>query len=331
MLRLNKHNSLVSDSDAENDQQTIPSWSAFNATVSPVTAQRTNVGYCPMIAGSSTEYSTIYTVMKTIQDISAILGQTKSVVVFDLVIYSKAKEIQWRRPNEFKHLVIRIGGFHIALIFLSVIGKKIEESDIEDLLVESGLYGTTSTIALLKGKSYNRGVRAQKLIMEALLRLQWKAFCRWLENAKNDTQRLEAVRVDQVQTNLIKCQAAISAGQVKNVFDGLCDSAENLQHLFQQFQSESHFQLFKFWNSYIKMVLIPLRFIRAEREANRELLLQSTAEMVPHFFSMDRTNYSRWLPIYLADIQLLEKTAAEVHDEFIKGNNAVSRSSQPFN
>ena len=60
-------------------------------------------------------------------------------------------------------------------------------------------------------------------------------------------------RLDQVQTNLIKCKAAISAGQVKNVFDGLCDSTENLHHLFQQFQSESHSQLFKFWNSYIKM------------------------------------------------------------------------------
>ena len=137
--------------------------------------------------------------------------------------------------------------------------------------------------------------------------------------------------MDQVQTNLIKCKAAISAVQVKNVFDGLRDSAENLHHLFQQFPSKSHSQLFKFWNSYIKMILILLRFIRAEREANWELHLQSTAEMVPHFFSMDRTNYSRWLPIYLADMQLLGKTASGVHDEFIKGNHAVSRSSQPFN
>ena len=188
LLRLNKHSSLLSASDAENGQQTIPSWSAFNATVSPVTAQCTNVGYCPMIGGSAAEYSTIYTVMKTIQDISAILGQTKSVVTFDLAIYSKVEEIQWRCPDEFKHLVIRMGGFHIALNFLSVIGAKFEGSGIEDLLVESGLYGTTSTIALLKGKSYNRGVRAHKQIMEALLRLQWKALCQWLENVNTDTQ-----------------------------------------------------------------------------------------------------------------------------------------------
>ena len=96
----------------------------------------------------------MYTVMKTIQDISAILGQTKSVVTFNLTIYTKAKEIQWRRPDEFKHLVIRMGGFQIALHYLSVVGKKFEESGIADLLMESGLYGTTSTTALLKGKSW---------------------------------------------------------------------------------------------------------------------------------------------------------------------------------
>ena len=129
--------------------------------------------------------------MKTIQDISAILRQTKSVVTFNLAIYSKAKEIQWRRSNEFNHLVICMGGFHIALHFLSVIGKKFEESSIADLLMESGLYGTTSMIALLKGKLYNCGLRVHKPIMKAFLRLQRKAFCRWLENANTDTQQLE--------------------------------------------------------------------------------------------------------------------------------------------
>ena len=44
----------------------VPSWSGFNAIVHqpiPVIA----VGYCPMINGSSTEFSTIYTVMKNVQ------------------------------------------------------------------------------------------------------------------------------------------------------------------------------------------------------------------------------------------------------------------------
>ena len=129
-----------------------------------------------MIAGSPTEYSTVYTVLKTVQAMTKSLDQRNSVVTFDLAIYTKAKEIQWRYPEEFENLVVRMGGFHIALNFLSVIGKKFEESGIEDLLTESGVYRSNTILALLKGKSYNRGVRAHRLIMEALLRLQWQAF-----------------------------------------------------------------------------------------------------------------------------------------------------------
>ena len=79
-----------------------------------------------------------------------------------------------------------MGGISHRIDFLSVIGKKFEESGIEDLLTESGVYGSNTTLALLKGKSYNRGVRAHKLIMEALLRLQWQAFCKWLAKERQD-------------------------------------------------------------------------------------------------------------------------------------------------
>ncbi|CAH3141995.1 unnamed protein product, partial [Porites evermanni] len=79
-------------------------------------------------------------------------------------------------------IVIRMGGFHIAINFLSVIGKIYAESGLEDLLVESGVYAAGSTSALLAGKQYNRGVRAHKLVVEAFFRLSWKAFEKWLQN-----------------------------------------------------------------------------------------------------------------------------------------------------
>lgn len=71
----------------------------------------------------------------------------------------------------------RLGGFHIALTYLALIGKMFQESGLKDVFIESGLYGSNSTMALLQGKSYNRGIRGHKLIMEALLRLKWDAFC----------------------------------------------------------------------------------------------------------------------------------------------------------
>ena len=55
-----------------------------------------------------------------------------------------------------------------------------QNSGIEDVLVESGAYGPGTVTSLMKGKSYNRGVRAHKLTIEALFRLMWLAFICWL-------------------------------------------------------------------------------------------------------------------------------------------------------
>jgi hypothetical protein len=109
-----------------------------------------------MIDGSSTEFSTVYTVMKHAQKICARLGQLNTVITFDLAIYTKAKQIQLKFPEEFTDTVIRLGGFHIALNSLSLLGKKFRSSGLEDLLIESGVYAAGTTSALMKGKSFNK-------------------------------------------------------------------------------------------------------------------------------------------------------------------------------
>ena len=45
-------------------------------------------------------------------------------------------------------------------------------SGIQDMLVESGVYGEGTAEALLRGDSYNRGARAHKI---------WNEFTQWLE------------------------------------------------------------------------------------------------------------------------------------------------------
>ena len=83
----------------------------------PNTILPTVIRYCPIINGSSTELSTIYTVIKKAQNICASLGQKDTVITFDLAIYCKAKLITWKYPEQFTNTVIRLGGFHVALNF----------------------------------------------------------------------------------------------------------------------------------------------------------------------------------------------------------------------
>lgn len=309
-------------------KQKVPGWSAFHAVVHPHVPTSTNIGYCPMIDGSPTEFSTVYTVMKNVQSMMASLGQKDSVITFDLAIYVKAKEIQWRLKEEFEDTVLRLGGFHIAINYLALLGKKYEMSGIEDLLVESGIYGSSVTTAILKGKSYNRGVRAHKLVMEAMFRLQWCSFVDWLSK-----QNISDVDQEAVIDHAIDCQMALENGRdVQDAMLKMCDAIATLQSELTRFQHDAQCksQVFTYWNDYVAMVQLLLEFIKAERTGDWLLHLSATAGMTPHFFSMDRPNYSRWLPAYLADMNQLAKTHPDVHHEFMSGNHAISRSTKPF-
>ncbi|KAI8487179.1 hypothetical protein Bbelb_349770 [Branchiostoma belcheri] len=305
------------------EDQTIPSWSAFNMIMSNEPPPQTKVGYCPLIDASSAEYSTVYTVMKQTKTMMAALGQENSVITMDLAMYVKAKTIQWCRPEEFKSTIIRLGGFHIALKYLSVIGKLFKDSGIQDVLIESEVYDPNTAQALLDGKSYNRGVRAHKLLCEALLRLQWQAFIAWLPTERNE-QLIESIS---------ECIEISDDEALKTSYTKLCQKMPALlQPEYEKFRRQYHerSKLFRFWDLYIEAVLLLLRFIRAEREGSWHLHLNAVAEMIPYFFALDRINYARWLSVYLADMQMLPSCAPDVHQQFVDGNHAVCRSQQPF-
>jgi len=63
------------------------------------------VAYCPLIDGSSTEFSIINTVLKHAQAINTAMGQGDMIITFDLAIFVNAKQIQWRCANEFSDVV----------------------------------------------------------------------------------------------------------------------------------------------------------------------------------------------------------------------------------
>ena len=246
-----------------------------------------------MIPASSTEYSTIYTVMKQVQNMMEALQQRHCVIMFDLAIYMKAKEVHWRLSEELKNTVIHMVGFHIALTFLAVIVKQFQDSSLEDLLVESGMYGGNTASVLLKGKSYNRGVRAHKLTMEAMLRLLWLSFTKWvLQKKESSPESLANVDENRIISYCRTCMEAV-IGKSKEALQGqfqlLCSEMKVLLELLDTFRKEGRkkSKLFAFWDSYIEMVELLLTFIRAEREGNWSLHLAATKEMTPHFFSMD--------------------------------------------
>ena len=311
------------------ERQALPSWSGFNAILFYDMPQESNIGYCPMIYGNSTEFSTIYTVLKHAQMISTTLGQEDTVITFDLLIYIKAKQIQFRFPGNFSDVVIRLGGFHIALNFLSLVGEKYLNSGLDDLFIESGVYAAGTTSALMKGKSYNRGVRAHKLVMEAFFRLMWMSFVQWYNVCHAEVQIEEEDLLQKIADGISVVE---QKGDVSQKVQQPQEELSELATLLEVFKSQARAKskMFAFWEQYGDMINILLQFIKAERTGNWDLHLSAVATMVPPLFALDRPNYARWLPLYLADMNQLESKHPKVHQEFIAGNHSISRSGQPF-
>ena len=139
------------------EEQKISRWSGFHAITQPGIPAETNIGYHPMVN-----------------------AEARNFITFDLPLYANAKQLQLKYPEEFKNTVIKIGGFHVALNYLSLRERNYANSGLEDLQIESGVYAAATTSVLTLRKSNNRGIHAQKLVIEALFRLLWKPFLEWL-------------------------------------------------------------------------------------------------------------------------------------------------------
>ena len=58
-------------------------------------------------------------------------------------------------------------------------------------------------------------------------------------------------------------------------------------------QERARSPMFLFWDEYIRMVMMFLQFVMAERTGNWRLHLVAASSMTPYFFAHDRHNYSR--------------------------------------
>lgn len=155
-----------------------------------------------------------------------------------------------------------MGGFHIALNYLSLLGKFYTSSCLEDLLIDSVLYAADTINASMGGKSYNRGVSAHKLCLAALFRLLWRAFISWLERKKSCFQDASK---DEVLELIQKCHE--TEGGPQDNWQPVRDGPNSLITLVGEFRSEARAKsnLFAFWDQYLSVVMTLLQFIKAER------------------------------------------------------------------
>ena len=57
------------------------------------------------------------------------------VCVFDQAFYAKAVEIFWKNKNVFENLVLMLGGFHLLMMLLGIMGMQCGDAGLRELAV----------------------------------------------------------------------------------------------------------------------------------------------------------------------------------------------------
>ena len=91
-------------------------------------------------------------------------------------IYAKGQEIVLQKNKEFENAILRMGSFHVITTFLAILEKRYADAGLADILIESGVVAYGSMNGVLEGRHYNIAIRAYEIVLEALIRLKWKAF-----------------------------------------------------------------------------------------------------------------------------------------------------------
>ena len=166
----------------------MPSWTLYNQKASTVNPEKTTVGYLPIIQAPASELDTLNTVVKRVLHVAKSIKQQHIVLTVDEALYPKLLELKWS-VEEYKDVLIPcLGGLHIAISFLGVIGRHMSESGLSELWVGCDLLGANAAQHVMGGKGYARAIRTHKLTLQALWQLLLPRLYTYLDGADVDTE-----------------------------------------------------------------------------------------------------------------------------------------------
>ncbi len=101
---------------------------------------------------------TLNTAIQRYMHISKEMNQCYTVITVDEALYCKLMELKWKTPNYKEKLIPRLGGLHIQLNFLKLIGQHMVQSGLQAIWIESKLLGKGATYKVLHGKDLKKGL-----------------------------------------------------------------------------------------------------------------------------------------------------------------------------
>ena len=113
----------------EQQSNNIPTWAAFNSLDDSRIITKTNYCTLPLLHGTPTDWSNLYTSLKIVQGINvATTPDNKTIISLDLQLYTKC--IQLQSKDEINvNFIFRMGKLHVMFAMFKVLGNTLMEVD----------------------------------------------------------------------------------------------------------------------------------------------------------------------------------------------------------
>ena len=184
-----------------------------------------------------------------------------------------------------------MGGLHIEMSVLNLLGDWLNKSGWTHVIAAANITTKERAESLLHGSHVSRCHWAHQVTAAALYNLMCISYDEYRENTPDDEHFS---------------------------FKEWC-----LQMVLNHPQ-------FSYWYKTYQLILLYLRFLRAQREQNYKEYVASLIDIVPWMFVLDHFHYSRWLAVHVTDLLELEKNSTDTHQEFLKGNFVTQKTSNKF-
>ena len=150
-----------------------PTWSVYNSLINKAHVKTT---YCalPVLQGSPTDWSYLYTALKSAQNLNATVSSAeKTIVSLDLQLCSKC--IQQQSNLEIREqFIFCMGELYIVFAALKTLGKIIDGSGLDQSFIEARLYGSNTVQQIKNGKHMKRSFQGFLTLYASLCKIYLK-------------------------------------------------------------------------------------------------------------------------------------------------------------
>ena len=257
--------------------------------------------------------------------------QSCPIVTFDQPLYQKAVMIINNEPDEsiLKNVVVKMGGLHTIMSYLGSIGYIMSNSGLEEAL--ETVYAKNSIQHMMSGKIIYRAIRGHFLV-DAVLNgiLLSRELGHPLDSLMEGGGLDDEDPSHSLYTDLhLIYQKMMETQDMKELEQS--ELPDKIQKMIEaQKNSLQDSRTAKLWISYMQMIDILKRYLKAERLGDWNLHLQATADMLPYFAASGHNNYLKSSYIYLQQMYELPNSHPSVHHNFSKGLFVVRRSNRQW-